>query len=181
MSGPFVLSNESSRPEPRAITTATPTNATTSPTHAPSADAVEPEREREDHRHAGREGDDERRDPGRRIPRTDIQEHVVADDDEQPGRSDTDGVSAREPGKPAGTPEDVREAGHGDRVAKNRDVARRHAVVEQLLDHGEGPRPDDHHREHGHMRFRVHCSGQRARRLHREVVNAARRAILPPA
>ena len=32
MSGPFALSSESSRPEPSAITIATPTNATASPT-----------------------------------------------------------------------------------------------------------------------------------------------------
>ena len=76
-----------------------------------------------------------------RVP--DVQEHVVADDDEEPGRCHTDRVSTREPRKPTGAPEDVREAGRGYRVPEDRDVARGHAVVEQLLDDREGARPDD--------------------------------------
>ena len=132
MSGPFALSNDRSLPEPSATTIATPANATASPTTRRVLIAVEPEREREDHRQPGRERDDERGDARRRVARPDVQEHVVADDDEQPGGGDACRVGAREPGKPARAPEDVREAGRRDRVAQDRDVARSHAVVEQL-------------------------------------------------
>ena len=94
---------------------------------------------------------------------------MVPDDDEQACSGDPCGVAAREPGKPARAPEDVREAGHGDRVAQDRDVARCHPVVEKRLDDGERARPHHDDREQRDVRSCVHCSGQRTRRLHREV------------
>ncbi len=70
------------------MTIATPANATASPRIASRSDALEPEREREDHRHPGRERDDEGGDARRRVARADVEEHVVADDDQEPGGGD---------------------------------------------------------------------------------------------
>ena len=109
--------------------------------------------------------------PGRRVARPDVQEHVVPDDDEEPRGGNARRVAACEPGKPACAPEDVGEAGRRDRVAQDRDVARRHPVVEERLDDGERARPHDDDREQRDVRSCVHRSGQRARTPHREVVN----------
>ena len=106
---------------------------------------------------------------------------MVADDDEQPGGDDADRVGARQTRQPASSPEDVREAGRRDRVAQDRDVARGHAVVEQLLDDRERARPHDDHEKERDVRARVHhLRSTRVGRPHREVVNETRVAILPP-
>ena len=67
---------------------------------ASRTDPVETEGEREQHGQPGCERDDERRDPRGRVARADVEEHVVAHDDQQPRGGDTDCVGAREPGRP---------------------------------------------------------------------------------
>jgi hypothetical protein len=68
---------------------------------------------------------------------------VIEDDDEQPGDGDAGRVRARQPGQAARPPEDVCEPRRGDRVAHERDVDVVDAAVEERLDRGEAPRPQD--------------------------------------
>ena len=138
-------------------------NATASPTTRRTADPIQPEREREQASSARCERDHERGDARRRVARADVQEHVVADDDEEARGGHARSVGACEPGQPARAPEDEREPGCRDRVAQERDVARGDAVVEQLLDDGERARPEHDDDEQREVGLRVHQPVQRAR------------------
>ena len=97
ISGPLALSNERLSPDPRATTIATPANATGESEHLPARDALEPDRSGEHERHAGRERDNERSDARGRVTLPDVQEQVVADDDDEPGRGDAERVRASQP------------------------------------------------------------------------------------
>jgi hypothetical protein len=88
------------------------------------------------------------------VPRAEVEEQVVAQDDEQTRCDDAQRIAARQAGKPSSAPEDEREPGHGDGVAEDRDVDRLHALVERRLDDGEGARPHDHDSDDGQVRAR---------------------------
>ena len=66
----------------------------------PQANAIEPESQGQEQRHPGRERDDERSDPGRRVLLADVQEQVIPDDDEQSRREHPDGIPRVSPGRP---------------------------------------------------------------------------------
>ena len=83
--------------------------------NAPREQALETEHDCEHERHPGCEGDDEGSDAGRGVLRPQVQEEVVADDDDQSCDDDPYRISARETGKAAGTPEDEREPGRRER------------------------------------------------------------------
>ena len=65
------------------------------------------------------------------------------------------------PGSPRARQRTNAKPGRRDRVAQDRDVPRRDAVVEQLLDHRERPRPDDDDDEERERRAAVHDDRQR--------------------
>ncbi len=130
MSGPVALSSASRLTRSECDDDRDAREGDAEPQDLPRAEPVEAGGRREEQRHSGCQRHHQRGDARRRMARPDVQEQVVPDDDEEPGRDQSHRVAAGQAGKTACPPEDEREAGRRDGVAEDGDVTRSHPVVE---------------------------------------------------